>query len=196
MNPIVQAGDPVLRARAAEVPLERIPTPEIQALVATMIERMRAAPGVGLAAPQIGVGLRVFVLEDPAAFQAKLTEEERRERGRVPVPLRVLFNPVVTPVGDEKVGFFEGCLSVEGYAGWVERFVEVEVRGHDEHAQPQAWRVRGWPARILQHEMDHLEGTLYVDRMVTRSFATAEHARARFAGKSLAETRRLLGLDP
>lgn len=104
------------------------------------------------------------------------------------------MNPVVAPIGEARVSFFEGCLSVGGYTGLVERYRDVEVTGLDEHAAPVRWRVSGWPARILQHEADHLEGTIYVDRMVTRSFATTAHATARFAGKSIAEIRRLLGL--
>src|SRR6478735_8346178 len=123
-----------------------------------MVETMRAAPGVGLAAPQIGVNLRVLVLEDRADLMASLTDVEKQERERVPVPVRVFINPVLTPIGDEKVGFFEGCLSVAGWAGYVERFREVEVSGLDEQGQPQTWRVKGWPARILQHEVDHLLG--------------------------------------
>jgi peptide deformylase len=85
-------------------------------------------------------------------------------------------------------------LSVKGYVGLVERAREVEVSGVDEHGQPQTWRVKGWPARILQHEVDHLDGTLYVDRMKTRSFATADQAKAMYAGKPIAEVRQLLGL--
>lgn len=90
--------------------------------------------------------------------------------------------------------FFEGCLSVKGFVGLVDRSLEVEVSGLDEKAQPQTWRVRGWPARILQHEVDHLDGTLYIDRMKTRSFATAEHAKAVYNGKSIADIRKMLGL--
>ncbi len=191
---IVQIGDPVLRARAAEVPAGRIPTPEFQALVERMIASMRAAPGVGLAAPQIGVPWRVIVLEDRAELAGRLTEAERQERERVPFPVRVLVNPVLREVGSERALFFEGCLSVSGYVALVDRAREVEVTGLDERGALQTWRARGWPARILQHEVDHLEGTLYVDRMVTRSFATAEHARARFAGKPIAEIRLQHGL--
>lgn len=193
---IVQLGDPVLRARAVEVAPERIGTPELKALVARMIDSMRKAPGVGLAAPQIGVGLRVIVLEDRPELMTKLTEAERIERERVAFGTRVFVNPVLRPVGDEKRTFFEGCLSVNGYVGLVERFAEVEVTGLDERGAPQTWRVRGWPARILQHEIDHIEGTVYVDRMLTRSFTNAEQAKARFAGKPIADVRRALGLDP
>jgi peptide deformylase len=192
-NPIVQAGHPVLRQRAEEVAPERIGTPELQALVQRMVEAMRAAPGVGLAAPQLGVPLRVFVLEDPEALMASLSPQERDERERTPVPLRVVINPTLTPIGEKKVTFFEGCLSVSGFAALVERFHEVEVRGLDAHGAPQTFRVSGWPARILQHEFDHLEGTLYLDRMRTRSFGTQEQVKARFGGKPIAEVLRLLG---
>ncbi len=193
LTPIVQTGAPVLRSRASEVPAEKIPTPEFQALVRTMIETMRAAPGVGLAAPQIGVPWRVIVLEDRAEPIGRLTEQERQERERVAFPVRVFVNPVLRPVGDERATFFEGCLSVSGFVGLVDRAREVEVEGLDEHGVAGTWRVRGWPARILQHEADHLDGTLYVDRMMTRSFSTAEHAKARFAGKPIAEILRELG---
>jgi len=194
LPPIVQVGDPILRARAAEVPADRIETAEFRDLVATMTAAMRAAPGVGLAAPQIGVPLRVIVLEDREEGIARLTPEERRERAREPFALRVVVNPVVSPIGDDRASFFEGCLSVVGYTGLVERYRDVEVTGLDERAAPVRWRASGWPARILQHEADHLDGTIYVDRMVTRSFATTAHASARFAGKPMAEIRRLLGL--
>lgn len=191
---IVQIGAPVLRERAAEVAPDRISSPEIQQLIARMICAMRDAPGVGLAAPQLGVPLRVLVLEDRPELMAKLTADELRERERVEVPVRVFINPVLRPVGADTRTFFEGCLSVKGYTALVERSAEVEVTGLDERGQPQTMRVRGWPARILQHELDHLDGTLYVDRMLTRSFATIDQARALYAGKPIAEIRRLLGL--
>jgi len=194
-NAITQAGAEVLRVRAAPVRPEDITTPEVQALIARMVDAMRAAPGVGLAAPQLGVSLQVLVLEDRAELQASLTQAELAERERVPVPLRVFINPTLKPIGDEQVTFFEGCLSVAGWAGLVARYREVEVRGLDEHGQPQTWRVRGWPARILQHEVDHLNGTLYVDRMVTKSFGTLPQVKARFAGKPAAEVRRAFGLE-
>jgi peptide deformylase len=193
-NPIVQTGDAVLRSPAQDVPVARITTPEFQALITRMVSTMRAAPGVGLAAPQIGVPWRVLVLEDREELMAALTPKEREERERLPVPVRVFINPTLTPIGDEKVVFFEGCLSVAGFAGLVERFHEVEVSGLDENAQPQTWRVKGWPARILQHEVDHLAGTLYIDRMLTRSFGTTAQVKARFAGKPMAQVKQELGL--
>ncbi len=190
-NPIVQTGAEVLRARAQDVDPAHIPSAELQALVQRMIESMRSAPGVGLAAPQLGVPLRVFVLEDREELIAALTPEERAERERVPVPVRVFINPTVTPVGDERVTFWEGCLSVSGYAALVPRHREVEVSGLDETGAPVRWRVKGWPARIAQHEVDHLNGTLYIDRMDSRSFGTLPQVKARFGGKPIAEVLQL-----
>lgn len=158
-----------------------------------MIAAMRRAPGVGLAAPQIGVGLRMIVLEDRAEYLAKVSPEELAERERVAFDVRTFINPTLRPIGDERRVFFEGCLSVNGYVALVERFAEVEVAGVDAQGQPVTWRARGWPARILQHEVDHVNGTLYVDRMLPRTFVTGESARALFAGRSMAEVRALLG---
>jgi peptide deformylase len=193
-KPIVQTGAKVLRDRAKEVDPSQITTPEMRSLTHLMIETMRAAPGVGLAAPQIGIGMRVIVLEDRAELQKNLTPEEMRERERVVFPTRIIFNPVVTKVGEEQATFFEGCLSVKGYVALVDRHTDVEVTGLDENAQPLHWRVRGWPARILQHEVDHLDGTLYIDRMKSRSFTTVDQAKAMYGGKSIAEIKRLLDL--
>lgn len=193
-NPIVQTGNPVLRARAKDVPVEQLATPEFQQLIAKMTDAMRKAPGVGLAAPQLGVSLRVLVLEDRQELQASLTPAELMERERVPVPLRVFINPTLTPIGDERVTFFEGCLSVSGYAALVERWREVEVSGLDEKGQPVTWRVKGWPARILQHEVDHLDGTLYIDRMHTRTFGTLPQVKALYGGKPITDVKTSFGL--
>lgn len=168
--PIVRAGDPVLRTPARDVSIETLRTPEFQQLIARMIATMRAAPGVGLAAPQIGVSSRLIVLEDRAEFLAHLDPEIVAERERVAFPVKVFVNPVLTVVGDERATFYEGCLSVPGYSALVKRHREVEVSGLDEQGTMQRWRVKGWPARILQHEVDHIDGNLYVDRMLSRSF--------------------------
>ena len=194
LPPIVQTGAAVLRGRAAELSPAQIATPEVQALIHTMIEVMRVAPGVGLAAPQIGIPLRLIVLEDRAETLATLDDAELHEKERVAFATRTIVNPVLRPIGDARVTFFEGCLSVDGFAALVERHREVCVTGLDEHGAPVRWQVAGWPARILQHEVDHVEGTLYIDRMLTRTFTTYAHVRARFAGHSIAEIRRELGV--
>lgn len=192
LPPVVQAGHPVLRAAAALVDPADLGSEALRALVQTMVEVMRAAPGVGLAAPQIGVGLQVIVLEDAEALMARLTPAERAARGRVPYPLQVLINPTLTLIGDERATFFEGCLSVKGYMALVERALTVEARGLDEHGKEVAFTVSGWPARILQHEVDHLRGTLYVDRMLTRTFCCNEEA-PRWISLPASETRAKLG---
>jgi peptide deformylase len=189
---IVQAGDPVLRAVAAPVDPVYLKKPEFKELVRTMTAVMRAAPGVGLAAPQIGIGLQVIVLEDEERLMGKLAEEERAVRGRVPFPLKVIVNPTLTVHGDRRATFFEGCLSVAGWSALVERDLEVEVSGLDEHGAPLSWRVAGWPARILQHEVDHLRGTLYIDRMLTRSFGINEEVAKRWMHLSVDEVRAAL----
>lgn len=192
LPPIVQTGALVLRTPAREVPREALGTKEMRDLVTTMIAVMRAAPGVGLAAPQIGKDLRVIVLEDRKELIASLLPHEREERLREPFATRVLVNPKLSPVGDEKATFFEGCLSVHGYVGLVTRSLEVEVSALDERGEPVTFRAKGWPARILQHEVDHLDGTLYIDRMQTRSFSTQAHAKALYGGKRIEEVLRLV----
>ena len=193
LPPIVQAGHPVLRAAAAPVPPALFGTDELRQLVASMVEVMRKAPGVGLAAPQIGVGLALVVLEDAEALMARLSPEERAARGRVAFPLKVIANPVLSLRGEARATFFEGCLSVPGYMALVERALEVEVTGLDERGDPVAWRVAGWPARILQHEVDHLAGTLYVDRMIPRTFSANAEVLARWLALPPDDVRAALG---
>ena len=169
--PIVSAGDPVLRTRASEVAEGKLGSPELLNLVELMIATMRAAPGVGLAAPQIGLPLRIIVLEDPPDVVSTLADEARAARGRVPFPVIAIVNPVLHLIEGETATFFEGCLSVPGYSAQVTRALTVEVTGKTPMGDAFSWRVSGWPARILQHECDHLDGTLYVDRMDTRTLS-------------------------
>jgi len=191
---IVHAGHPVLRAKAAAVPARALGSPALHELVAEMIAAMRAAPGVGLAAPQIGVDAQVLVLEDTEEHQALLSPEERAERGRVPVPLTAIVNPVLQLLGEPGEIFYEGCLSVPGYAALVPRAREVQVDGLTPEGAPFSWRVSGWPARILQHEVDHLAGTLYVDRMLSRSLATGDLAQ-RFLARPQPEIAQALRVE-
>ncbi|MEU3949561.1 peptide deformylase [Streptomyces sp. NPDC029526] len=186
--PIVAAGDPVLR-RAA-VPFDGQLAPGLLArFVAALRVTMRAAPGVGLAAPQVGVGLRIAVIEDPAP----VPEEVRRVRGRVAQPFRVLVNPSYTPVGTARAAFFEGCLSVPGYQAVVSRPAEVRLTGQDERGRALDEEFSGWPARIVQHETDHLDGTLYLDRAELRSLSTQQAVAARWAQPSPERAARALG---
>jgi peptide deformylase len=191
---IVHAGNPVLRRRAEPVPPAQLGTATLLQLVEEMVAAMRAAPGVGLAAPQLGVSSRVIVIEDTEERMAHLSDDERRERARSEVPLTCILNPVLESAGAERDVFFEGCLSVPGYSALVPRARDVVVTGVTPAGEALRLRATGWPARILQHELDHLDGTLYVDRMLSRSFATVDEARTRFAGRSFEEIARELGI--
>jgi peptide deformylase len=174
---IVQAGDPVLRETARQLTPAEIAGGEIQQLIELMRETMRDAPGVGLAAPQIGLPLQLAVIEDPAEVEAA---------ERAPVPFHVIVNPRLT-LGDEKVDFFEGCLSVEGFQAVVARARTAHVEALDHRGTPVKIDARGWYARILQHEIDHLNGTLYIDRMRTRTFANARNVPRHMAGIPIPE---------
>jgi peptide deformylase len=158
---------------------------------------MRAAPGVGLAAPQIGVSRQVIVVEDPEERLSRADPAGLALRERRPLPLTVIVNPTLRIVEGPTATFLEGCLSVTGYMALVRRALEVEVAGIDATGpEPVArvWRVRGWPARILQHEVDHLRGTLYVDRMHPRSLSGPDEA-GRWAGSTTEEMAAELGVD-
>jgi len=192
---IVQAGNIVLRAPAAAVDPHKIPSQEMRSLVRSMVEVMRAAPGVGLAAPQIGVGLSVIVLEDSEQRMAKLTKEQRAERGRTPFPLLVVFNPTLRVLNAEKATFFEGCLSVQGYMALVDRHLTVQVTGFDADGKPLQREMHGWGARILQHEVDHLHGTLYIDRMYSRSFCCNEDMAAKWLDTPITDVKRAFGIE-
>jgi peptide deformylase len=191
---IVQTGNLVLRTPASPVPPGEITSRDMKALVKKMVEAMREAPGVGLAAPQIGVGLAVIVLEDNESRMTRLTSEQRKERGRAPFPLTVIFNPTLRTLEPGKATFFEGCLSVAGYMALVERDLAVEVTGFDEKGNPLRWEARGWAARILQHEVDHLAGTLYIDRMLTRTFSCNDEMGARWLDTPVDEVKRSFGV--
>ena len=174
---IVEAGDPVLRRRADPVAESAIGSPELSELITAMVTALSEVPGVGLAAPQIGVPLRVVLVQDPPEFHSGVPEEILSERERTTIAPYVLINPEVELLGDETKTFFEGCLSVDGYCGLVPRSRSVRVRWLDPRGQRHEAVRDGWHARILQHEVDHLEGVLYVDRMLSRTFMTTKQYR-------------------
>jgi peptide deformylase len=171
--PILECGDPVLRHPASPVGAGDLPASELRLLIAQMRATMEAAPGVGLAAPQVGVSIRLAVLQDGPERWTQLTDDERQARERNELPFTVLVNPVYQPVAEsEYVSFYEGCLSVPGLTGVVARHRAVRVEALDEHGQPVDRMFSGWAARIVQHEIDHLDGILYLDRVETRSLST------------------------
>ncbi len=151
---ILKMGDPRLLRVAP--PVTTFDTPELHALVADMFDTMKAANGAGLAAPQIGVDLQLVIF----GF-----DRNERYPEAPPVPMTVLCNPVITPLGDEVAEGWEGCLSVPGLRGVVPRFTRIRYRGFDVQGRPIEREADGFHARVVQHECDHLIGRLYPTRM-------------------------------
>jgi peptide deformylase len=164
---IARMGHPVLRQKAKPIDPERITSPEIQGLIRDMIETMIEYHGVGLAAPQIHTSLRLV-----------LAGGEEDAEGRMKV--RVLINPEITPVTDELFGMYEGCLSLPGLRGYVERPAAVSIKAFDEKGQPFSLDISGFPAVVIQHECDHLDGILYVDKLKDTKLLAFEDEASRF----------------
>ena len=165
---VVQAGAPALRDVARAVDVDEIDSTEIQELIAEMLRVCRAR-GVGLAAPQLGARRRVVVLEDTTEGMSDATSEALAMKRREAFRAKVIVNPTLTPIGDASAAFFEGCLSVAGYRAVVRRHLRVRCRGYGGDGKPVDFEAVGWEARILQHEVDHLDGVLYTDRMESRT---------------------------
>ena len=151
---IVTSPDPVLRQRARKV---KSVTKEVETLIDDMIETMRVAPGVGLAAPQVGVSERVIVVE-------VAEESDDPEAPPKPPKLYAVVNPEIVRHSSETDVTNEGCLSVPGYLGDVERYDTVTIKGLNRLGKPMRLKAKGWLARVFQHEIDHLEGILFIDR--------------------------------
>lgn len=151
---VAQLGHPVLRIIAEPVPPEMFGTPEFDRLCDDLLETMYAYDGAGLAAPQVHVSLRVAVL----------TLDDEREP-------EFFVNPVITPLTDETMRYVEGCLSVEGIRGVVRRPKHIRVEALDRDGQPKAYELEGFPAIVVQHECDHLDGVVYVDRVDPKTLA-------------------------
>jgi peptide deformylase len=151
---VLRMGDPRLWQKSE--PVSDFGAPELAALLQDMRDTMAHLNGAGLAAPQIGVGLRVVIFGVHANPRYPQVEE---------VPDTVLINPVLTPLADEVEEGWEGCLSVPGMRGWVPRFARLRYQGFDEHGRPFERDVEGFHARVVQHEVDHLDGVLYPMRI-------------------------------
>ena len=162
---IITPENPILRRKAKKV--EQV-TPAMQTLIDDMIATMREAPGVGLAAPQVARSVRLFVAEyaEEPSEDGKSGSATPAE-GDAPPPkpkLYVFINPEIVRASEEKAEGAEGCLSIPGYAGTVERHEAVTVKGLNRRGQPVKVKAKGWLARIFQHEIDHLDGVLFIDR--------------------------------
>src|SRR5947209_6873734 len=189
---IVQAGDPVLRQMARPLSAQEIGSRDTRELIEAMKETMRDAPGVGLAAPQVGHSLQLAVIEDRPEYTKDASAQALAERERKPVPFHVIMNPRLTLLDQPSVEFFEGCLSVFGFIAVVPRARKVRIDCLDEHGKKKLIEASGWYARILQHEIDHLNGTLYLDRMRTRTLSTLENYNRHWKDKTMDDVRRIL----
>lgn len=156
---VLRMGDPVLLLKA--LPVEQFDTPELHALIQDLEDTMRHMNGAGIAAPQIGVSLRVVI------FGQKETDESNNPRypDADIVPYTVLINPVLKPVGEDMEDGWEGCLSVPGMRGIVPRYVRLHYTGFDQYGKTVDRLVSGFHARVVQHEYDHLDGILYPMRI-------------------------------
>jgi peptide deformylase len=192
---IVQVGEPVLRANARPLLAEEIGLAETQQLIEWMRDTMRDAPGVGLAAPQVGLAIQVAVVEDRAEYLKDITPDLLAERERQPVEFLAIINPRIVERSEEQTEFYEGCLSLAGFSALVKRSRAVMVEYLDQTGAERRIEARGWYARILQHEIDHLNGSLYIDRMAMRSFTTLDNFGRHWKKMPIAEARKALGLE-
>ena len=179
---IVEIGHPVLRERAREVSPEELRTAEVQRLIDDMIDTMRAASGAGLAANQVGEPVRVAVVE--------VREGNRRYPYKPPVPLTVIVNPVIEPLDDDVEQINEGCLSVPNLRGEVPRQMSIRVRYLDREGEEHDEVRRGLTAGTFQHELDHLDGTLFLDRVTDPATLTTWDQFERFHRDAFAERAR------
>lgn len=154
---VARLGHPVLREKASDVELKDIKAGKFRALIDDMVETMHAYEGVGLAGPQVHLPLRIFVFE--------VQEKVAKRRGVKSVGVGAIFNATYEPVGNEKITDWEGCLSVPFLGGDTPRFKRVKLRGYDHDGEPLEVEVEDFTARIFQHEIDHTDGHVYLDRM-------------------------------
>jgi peptide deformylase len=184
---VVEIGDPVLREPARELGSEEIGSAAIQELIEDLIETKRATHGAGIAANQVGEAVRVAIVE--------VEEGNPRYPYKPPVPLTVMINPSLEPAGDETIEINEGCLSVPDLRGSLPRHLAVRVRYLDREGKEHEEVKRGLTAGTFQHEVDHLDGTLFVDRADPRTFATWEqfdrHQRDEFVQRVARLTQKL-----
>jgi peptide deformylase len=181
IRPIVHVGHPVLRDPTREVTPDELASPKIQTLVDDLVDTMRHAGGAGLAANQVGEGVRIAVVE---------VHGNPRYPYKPPIPLTVVVNPVLEPVDDEVVAINEGCLSVPDMRGTLDRHVTVRVRYLDRHGMPHDEVKRGLTAGTFQHECDHLDGRLFLDRVADPTTFTTWEQFDRFHREAFVERMR------
>lgn len=190
LPPIVQAGHPALRQRAAAYD-GQLPAEQLDRLIGLMRQVMHEAPGVGLAAPQLGIPLRLAVIED----QYDVDPDAAALRNRSPLEFLAVLNPTYTPQGTAMACFYEGCLSVNGLQAVVARPEKVLLDFETPGGTTLQREFSGWQARIVQHETDHLNGILYLDRAQLRSLSTNSEYAAHWAEAGIGRAREGLGFD-
>jgi peptide deformylase len=163
---IVAIGDPVLKTKAKNIPAD-LPAAELKQLIADMYETMYSANGVGLAAPQVGKAVRLFVMDSGPMVELDEEDLAELEEGEVPEPTikRAFINPQMVSETGEEWGFEEGCLSIPGVRELVIRHADIVLRYEDENRQVHEEAFSGMAARVIQHEYDHLEGILFTDKL-------------------------------
>lgn len=189
---IATMGETVLRQVGRELTADEIRSAPVQKLIEDMHETLRDAPGVGLAAPQVGLSMQLAIIEDRAEYQKGLSAEELALRERSPVPFHAVINPKIQLLSEPDAVFFEGCLSLPGFMALVPRARHVLVDCLDHTGKPVQIEARGWYARILQHEIDHLHGRLFIDRMLSWSFVSVENYNRYWKEKPLQEMEALM----
>lgn len=205
---VVEVGDPVLRKKCARY--EGQISPQIfEKLIYSMRSCMLSKPGVGLAAPQVGLPFSFAIMEDHVAgarrkgagIEGELSGEGRMEKGKrderefSELPFLVAINPSYEPVTSKKAYFYEGCLSLPGFQAVVGRYLDIEARWEDEKGEEHTKKLHGWPARIFQHETDHLSGILYFDKCITRSFASNDNCEKFLFPYSISRAKKELGFS-
>jgi peptide deformylase len=188
LPPIVQAGHPVLRQRAAAFD-GQLSDDQLGRLITLMRQVMHEAPGVGLAAPQLGIPLQLAVVED----QFDVDPEAAALRHRSPLDFLAVLNPRYTPLGPGWASFYEGCLSLNGLQAVVARYENVLFEFQTPDGARMQREFSGWQARIVQHETDHLNGVLYVDRAQLRSLSTNAEYAAHWAEPGIGKAQQGLG---
>ncbi|CAB3361997.1 Hypothetical predicted protein [Cloeon dipterum] len=168
---ICQIGDPVLRGKASPVNVEEIGSAKIKKIIKTMESSLKSYKAIGLAAPQVGVPLRIVVFHFPEDALKTFDEKTLKIREMETIPFKVFINPAMKVTSPNKIRFPEACESIKGFSADVPRFYSVKLTGLNENGKKVEWDAKGWSARVIQHEMDHLDGRLYTDIMDKDSFS-------------------------
>ena len=176
---IIRMGHPTLRQIAAPYPVDKIGSEEFKTLIRDMHETLHASGGIGLAAPQVNIPVQVAVVE--------IINNESRYGDIPTIPFSVFVNPVMTVIAEETAGYWEGCLSVPGMMGYVERPQHIRIDYLDEQASARSMELTGFLATVFQHEFDHLQGHLYIDRLKDPSLLSFEAEYRQFHQGKLAE---------